>query len=56
MKKKGNKLVLTITNNFRKYAEIVDNQNKEAETVSNEVFTKWIVGVLFHPSFTLKER
>jgi hypothetical protein len=37
-----NKYVLTITDPFNKYAEILAIPNKEAETVSDMVFAKWI--------------
>jgi hypothetical protein len=38
----GNKYILTITDAFTKYSEIVAIPNKEAETVADAVFTKWI--------------
>ena len=38
----GNKYMLTITDAFTKYAEIFAISNKEAETVADVVFTKWI--------------
>jgi hypothetical protein len=38
----GNKYILTITNAFTKYSEIVAIPNKEAETVADAVFAKWI--------------
>lgn len=38
----GNKYVLTITDAFTKYAEIMATPNKEADTVANVVFTKCI--------------
>ena len=38
----SNKYVLTMTDAFTKYAEIVAIPNKEAETVADAVFTKWI--------------
>jgi hypothetical protein len=36
----GNKYILTITDAFKKYSEIVAISNKEAETVADAVFTK----------------
>jgi hypothetical protein len=38
----GNKYIQTITDAFTKYSEIVAIPNKEAETVADAVFTKWI--------------
>ena len=38
----GNKYVLTMTDVFTKYAEIVAIPNKEAITVADAIFTKWI--------------
>ena len=38
----GNKYVLTMTDAFTKYAEIVAIPNKEAVTVADAIFTKWI--------------
>ncbi len=38
----GNKYILTITDAFTKYTEIVAIPNKEAVTVADAVFTKWI--------------
>jgi hypothetical protein len=38
----GNKYILTIKDAFTKYFEIVAIPNKEAETVADAVFTKWI--------------
>ena len=38
----GNKYVLTMTDAFTKYAEIVAIPNKEAVTVAYAIFTKWI--------------
>jgi hypothetical protein len=38
----GNKYELTIMNAFTKYDEILAIPNKEAETVADAVFTKWI--------------
>jgi hypothetical protein len=40
----GNNHVLTIIYAFPKYAEIVTIPNKEAKTIANEAFTKWISG------------
>jgi hypothetical protein len=36
----GNKYILTITDAFTKYSEIVAIPNKEAETVADAIFTK----------------
>jgi hypothetical protein len=38
----GNKYILTIMDAFTKYSETVAIPNKEAETVADAVFTKWI--------------
>ncbi len=38
----GNKYILTITDAFTKYSEVVAIPNKEAVTVADAVFTKWI--------------
>jgi hypothetical protein len=38
----GNKYILTITDALTKYSEIVAIPNKEAETVADAVFTKWV--------------
>jgi hypothetical protein len=38
----GNKYILTITDAFTKYPEIFAIPNKEAETVADAEFTKWI--------------
>ena len=38
----GNKYILTMTDAFTKYAEVVAIPNKEATTVSTEIFNKWI--------------
>ena len=38
----GNKYVLTMTDAFTKYAEIMAITNKEAITVADAIFTKWI--------------
>jgi hypothetical protein len=38
----GTKYVLTITDAFTKYAEICAIPNKEAETVADMLFTRWI--------------
>ena len=38
----GNKYVLTMTDAFTKYAEVVAIPNKEAATVATELFNKWI--------------
>jgi hypothetical protein len=37
----GNKYILTITDAFTKYSEVVAIPNKEAETVADAGFTKW---------------
>ena len=38
----GNKYILTMTDAFTKYAEVVAIPNKEATTVATELFNKWI--------------
>ena len=48
----GNKYVLTMTDAFTKYAEIVAVPNKEAVTVAEAIFTKWIVGTDVRQSLT----
>ena len=37
-----NKFILCITDAFTKYAEVIAIPDKQAETVSNEIFTNWI--------------